>query len=194
MNTLDSTVITSWAGCRVDQSVLKVSASKGVVRAVKNFAKDIEERLTTNERFKDALILAHWESQSYNGELFVDLRDFCERLAARYPEAKGESVQVTAAIRELVRKSCFTGVENQFSNGASIYFPWADVAPLYEQLAFARESGLESLPAGVRRGDAPEAERIQDRRQTAIGFPERQTIQVRVSCPRQSTIQKVGRT
>ena len=45
----------------------------------------------------------------------------------------------------MVRKSCFTGVENQFSNGASIYFPWADVAPLYEQLAFARDAGWNSF-------------------------------------------------
>ena len=76
-------------GLSVDQSVLEVSASEGVVGAVKNFAKDIEERLKTNEPFKDALILAHWEAQSYNGELFVDLLDFCERLAARIPGGKG---------------------------------------------------------------------------------------------------------
>jgi hypothetical protein len=133
-------------GLSVDQSVLKVSASSGVVDAVKNFAKDIEERLKRNEQqFKDALILAHWEAQSYNGELFVDLLDFCERLAERYPAAKEASDQVTAAIGQLVRKSCYTGVENQFSNGASIYFPWADVAPLYEQLAFARDAGWNSF-------------------------------------------------
>ena len=78
--------------------------------------------------FKDALILAHWESQSYNGELFVDLQDFCERLAARYPGQRSQPEKVTDEIRKLVRKSCYTGVENQFSNGVSIYFPWADVA------------------------------------------------------------------
>ena len=127
-------------GLSVDQSVLKVSASTGVVRAVKSFAKNIEKWLTVKP-FKDALILAHWEAQSYNGELFVDLQDFCERLAERYPEAKKPSEKVTNAIRKLVRKSCYTGVENQFSNGVSIYFPWADVAPSYEELAFAKEAG-----------------------------------------------------
>ena len=92
--------------------------------------------------FKDALILAHWESQSYNGELFVDLLDFCERLAVRSREAKKPFEKVTDAMRKLVRKSCYTGVENQFSNGVSIYFPWADVARSYrDNLAFAKKAG-----------------------------------------------------
>jgi hypothetical protein len=131
-------------GLSVDQSVLEVSASEGVALAVKNLAQDIQKRLTSKP-LKDGLILAHWEAQSYNGELFVDLMDFCERLAERCPEANEASLKVMEAIRKLVRKSCFTGVENQFSNGVSIYFPWADVAPSYEQLAFAEKAGWNSF-------------------------------------------------
>ena len=127
-------------GLSVDQSVLKVSASVPLVKAVKDFTKAIEPWLK-EPSFRDAIVLAHWESQSYNGELFVDLRDFCELLAVRYPRAAKACGIVVRAMDDLVRKSCFTGVENQFSNGVSIYFPWSEVAPDYQKLAFASRSG-----------------------------------------------------
>ena len=127
-------------GLSVDQSVLKVSASVPLVKAVKNFTEDVEGWLR-EPLFRDAIILAHWESQSYNGELFVDLRDFCELLTVRYPRASKACGKVVQAIDDLVRKSCFTGVQNQFSNGVSIYFPWSDVAPRYQDLAFAHSAG-----------------------------------------------------
>jgi hypothetical protein len=127
-------------GLSVDQSVLKVSASVPLVKAVKNFTETIGGWLN-EPSFRDAIILAHWESQSYNGELFVDLRDFCELLAVRYPRAAKACGTVIHAIDDLVRKSCFTGVQNQFSNGVSIYFPWSDVAATYQDLAFAHSAG-----------------------------------------------------
>lgn len=37
-------------------------------------------------RFIDAIIMSHWEAQSYNGEQFVDLYDFCNILRRRYNE------------------------------------------------------------------------------------------------------------
>jgi hypothetical protein len=128
------------SGLSVDQAVLKVSASDSLVTAVKNFTQTTTGWLT-DQSFRDAIILAHWEAQSYNGELFVDLRDLCERLQARYPKAKAVCRAVTDAIDEVVLESCFTGVENQFSNGVSIYFPWSEVAPSYARLAFAKQAG-----------------------------------------------------
>ena len=127
-------------GLSVDQSVLKVSASSEVVGAVKNLTKAIKDRLL-EPSFRDAIILAHWESQSYNGELFVDLKDFCELLAARDGKAAKACRTVTAAIDNMVQASCFTGIENQFSKGVSIYFPWSDVVPSYAELAFAKDAG-----------------------------------------------------
>ena len=127
-------------GLSVDQSVLKVSASVPLAKAVKDFTKAIEPWLK-EPSFRDAIVLAHWESQSYNGELFVDLRDFCELLAVRHPRAAKACGMVVRAIDDLVRKSCFTGVQNQFSNGVSIYFPWSEVAPDYQKLEFASRAG-----------------------------------------------------
>jgi hypothetical protein len=131
-------------GLSVDQSVLKVSAARDLKTAVKELAAIMKGELA-KESFRDALILAHWEAQSYNGELFVDLRDFCELLGQRYARVAPACKGVTDALRELVRKSCFTGVEYQFSNGASIYFPWAEVAPSYRDLAFARAANWRNF-------------------------------------------------
>ncbi len=127
-------------GLSVDQSVLKVNAARGLARAVRKLATVMKGKLA-KKSFSDALILSHWEAQSYNGELFVDLQDFCERLRERCVKVDNVATacnDVTKTIHGLVRKTCFTGVENQFSNGASIYFPWAEVEPSYRHLAFAR--------------------------------------------------------
>jgi len=127
-------------GLSVDQSVLKVSAIEPVADTVEELADTIDGWLT-DRVFSDAIILAHWEAQSYNGETFVDLQDFCELLQKRYPKAEEACGKVILAIRALVRKSCFTGIENQFSNGVSIYFPWSEVAPSYFRLKFAKDAG-----------------------------------------------------
>jgi hypothetical protein len=94
--------------------------------------------------YKDAVILAHWEAQSYNGEQFIDLYDFCDCLERRLP-----SGPITAACKalmdfisyEFVLRSCYSGAVYQYSNGVSIYFPWAQVANSYENLDFVRDSG-----------------------------------------------------
>ena len=181
-------------GLSVDQSVLKVSASSPVVTAVKNFTKAMKGRLK-RPAFQDAIILAHWESQSYNGELFVDLQDFCELLAARDPRAARACRKVIEAIDgALVRKSCFTGVENQFSKGVSIYFPWSDVAPSYKKLAFAGRSGwndfLHEYVEQTRRKQRGFKQGNKNER--AARFCPRQTAQLRVGCVGERTIQKIG--
>lgn len=89
--------------------------------------------------FIDAIIMAHWEAQSYNGEQFVDLYDFCCILAQRYPNPKGaggdKSVReacedVMNAVTgdkdySIVLSSCYNGPAYQYSYGVSIYFPWS---------------------------------------------------------------------
>jgi hypothetical protein len=141
-------------GLSVDQSVLKVSGSTGMAASVKNLTNVLQGELPKQE-FKDALVLAHWEAQSYNGEQFVDLRDLCELLKKRYGNVAQACDLVIKAIDGLVLKSCYTGVENQFSNGVSIYFPWAEVAPSYRDLAFAADGGwhdfLQAYVAETRR-------------------------------------------
>jgi hypothetical protein len=165
------------SGLSVDLSALDVDASVGVAQAVNKLATAISDRppgdvltkpLIDEDTFRKALILAHWEAQSYNGELFVDLYDFCELLVKHYSESaltleydKVDATtdiarmsnearlavkrisdacdEVKAAISEMVLGSCFCGVDHQYSNGISIYFPWSEIFTYYRPLAFAQK-------------------------------------------------------
>ena len=114
----------------------------------KELKREFGGRLKNNGRqnktaFKDKLVLAHWEAQSYNGERFVDLFDFCSCLEERSP-----SSEIVSKCRELRRfiaddfvlKSCYSGAAYQYSYGVSIYFPWAQVAAKYQNLDFVKNS------------------------------------------------------
>jgi hypothetical protein len=102
--------------------------------------------------FQDAILLAHWAAQSYNGEQCVDLFDFCHLLQKRWHhDQSANSVwaccrRVKEVIRRdrnpLILRSCFTGAAFEYSYGVSLYFPWAsyDNAPSYKKLAFAKDS------------------------------------------------------
>jgi hypothetical protein len=137
----------SLGGLSVDSSAMNVRGVGKLKNLIKELAGVLSAELTnakTKDRFKDAIVLAHWEAQSYNGELFVDLFDFCDCLQQRYDsggvrEACNEVMDFIAS--SFVLKSCYSGPGFQYSNGVSIYFPWADVTPDYGNLGFARYSG-----------------------------------------------------
>lgn len=131
---------------------------------------------TGRSEFIDQIVLAHWEAQSYNGERFADLYDFCSLLGERYPagelsedasdeerEAHKSRERLQDAIERVkeeisdrvVRLSCYSGVDYQYSYGLSVYFPWAEVGPHYKNLDFATASGwndfLEAYTKATRR-------------------------------------------
>lgn len=95
--------------------------------------------------FRDALVLAHWEAQSYNGESYVDIADFCDCLTRRSPSGgvvANACRDLAQFIREqFVLRSRFNGSVYQYSHGVSIYFPWSTVALYYLNLDFAKDSG-----------------------------------------------------
>ena len=71
------------SGTSTDLAALRMASAKVVTAKVR----DLADALTANPEdpillpvFKPALVLAHWEAQSFNGELFVDLADFCDLL------------------------------------------------------------------------------------------------------------------
>jgi hypothetical protein len=93
-------------------------------------------------RGRELIVLAHWKSQSYFQEVYTDLYDFCERLVESISKRKPN--QALAAMKAACNKviavlkpetegqpegpivhSDFAGPDCQFSNGLSIYFPWA---------------------------------------------------------------------
>ena len=159
------------SGLSADQTVLDVDASAELARSVKELTALLCEELRRAEEekgkgrpsdFLDQIVLAHWEAQSYNGERFADLHDFCDLLARRYAPRQRASRQpddarekkkdgarekiekacarVKTVIAERVAKRCcYTGIDYQYSYGVSVYFPWAAVGEHYQRLDFARD-------------------------------------------------------
>ena len=140
------------AGVSVTQSALDVRRVVELRERVDRLAAIMERELKkecnglkANDRsaFKDALVLAHWEAQSFNGEWFVDLFDFCDCLQKRSTLAsvvRACKELKTFLANEFVLRSCYCGAAYQYSYGVSIYFPWSQVASRYQNLDFVKDS------------------------------------------------------
>jgi len=142
------------AGLSVTQSALRVGKVEKLQREIDKLAGLMERELVaerderkSNDRvrdsFQDSLLLAHWEAQSYNGEQFVDLRDFCDCLQHRVgpSEIASQCKEIKHFLKsEFVLRSCYCGADYQYSYGVSIYFPWSTVAPSYWNLEFVRDT------------------------------------------------------
>lgn len=140
-------------GLSVDQSALDVGEVEGLKNRIDKFAGALTNELNAevgtdgmegaSHNFRDALLLAHWEAQSYNGELFVDLLDFCDCLLKRHksgPVFDTGSELMRFIGETFVLKSCYSGPTYQYSNGVSIYFPWSKVESDYKNLDFVKYS------------------------------------------------------
>jgi hypothetical protein len=128
---------------------------------------ELKEGLTNGA--KGSILLAHWESQSYFGESYTDLYDFCERLQLHCAQSGSQDgivkacEQVRLALESercdiseddpktdpdgLFHKpvvfSDYYGPAFQHSNGLSIFFPWraptASVTANYGNYKFTAE-------------------------------------------------------
>jgi len=141
-------------GVSVDQSALAVSQVGDLKTHTESLADALIKVLevpATASQFIPTLILAHWDAQSYNGELFVDLADFCDCLRQRClanPASLPQDSPIPGLCETLanfirdpfVLSSCYSGPDYQYSYGVSIYFPWARVAPSYAKLKFGGDS------------------------------------------------------
>jgi hypothetical protein len=128
--------------------------------------------------FAALLVRAHWRSQSYRNDQYTDLFDFCQLLKADLeadswlnlePEDRAKLKRVARACDRIMKtlcssdecssdesdslvvKSCYAGVENQYSHGLSLYFPWHRIVEGYfpyrdDEYSFAMITGwLEFL-------------------------------------------------
>ncbi len=95
---------------------------------------------------RDAVLLAHWEAQSYYDENFTDLYDFCFRLTRqnikpRQPKTRAafkEIINACDAVMNVLKRGvnghdfgpivrcAFCGPAYQYSHGLSVFFPWAE--------------------------------------------------------------------
>ena len=158
------------AGFSADLSMC--SLDKGSVESLKPALQDLVAELKKGLKngARNSILLAHLESQSYFGESYTDLYDFCECLQKHCPEggpqdgigkacAKVRSelesercdqvkTDPDGLFKNLVVFSDYYGPAYQHSNGLSIFFPWRapveKVMTSYEHYEFTKEMGSNS--------------------------------------------------
>lgn len=122
--------------CLCDLTKSKLEAVKTPLKAlVAALMKGLKDR-----RGNELILLAHLRSQSYWGEEYTDLIDFCECLSStcevRRPVEKDIKsaceamitalTQPDAAAKRIILRSDQFGSKYQYSRGLSIYFPWSE--------------------------------------------------------------------
>ncbi|HEX6188966.1 MAG TPA: clostripain-related cysteine peptidase [Pyrinomonadaceae bacterium] len=133
----------------------------GLKKIADTFTKKLDEILPSKDNdpppyydsFTTAMVLAHWQAQSYNGELYVDLADFLKVLADRLRLIANPEPDILELARQcdelakfieklFVIASCYSGRKFQWTYGLSVYFPWDHVLPYYaDAIAFPKHSG-----------------------------------------------------
>lgn len=153
----------SIGGLSVEQSALDLTKTVALTGTIDNLADVLcaefpQNDVKGNKAFNHALVLSHWQAQSYNGEQFVDLYDFCALLREHYTKAEVVAAceAVLTATRSFVIRSCYSGPTYQYSRGVSIYFPWSEIDPDYRTVSFAFEGSkwlkfLENYIVATRR-------------------------------------------
>ena len=196
-------------GSSTDQSALVMSPEgspvycERLVSAMKGLAEVLSDvlRVQNDNDYRspvnDALVLAHWETQSYNGEVYVDIYDFCENLKKRYTGLEKKNRKEKGTYKEeavieacdkvmkavapqdmdgieedrdkgITLNSRFSGAAFQFSHGVSVYFPWSGVSTSYSNLRFATETKwVEFLNLYVTKTRRPSHEFIRDKENRA---------------------------
>lgn len=135
------------SGLSTDLAAVRIAASDGVVDSLRKFGEVLSYKLnnTAGDAFKRAIVHAHWEAQSYNGERFVDVLDFCD-LAQAYcgdADVTAAVTDVRTAFKSMLVTSCFCGIDYQYSYGLSVYFPWSTIFSYYQNLEFAKATGAD---------------------------------------------------
>ena len=115
----------------VDQSALSLSTAnlEGLHAALRNLTTQLIGELNSKavRKVRNAILLAHWDAQSYKFEQYTDLYDFCELLAKQAPKFKTNCKEVMKAIKNMTLLYGHAGAAFQRSHGLSVFFPWASI-------------------------------------------------------------------
>ena len=142
------------AGYSADLTLCDLNRVHQVQQPMTHLATALREGLALDSdhdsTIQNAILLAHWEAQSYYDENFTDLYDFCFRLAAKLKPKKrvrpktGEALakyEIFEACEEVMHvlkrgfkgddfgpivRCVFSGPDYQYSHGLSVFFPWAE--------------------------------------------------------------------
>jgi hypothetical protein len=154
------------SGYSLDLGLCSLDPQKfdGLTESLQQLVVSLKEGLDDG-RGKELILLAHLESQSYWGESYTDIYDFCRCLSAKC-EADGvqgkiktacevvmqkldpvDSPEALERLKALVIHSRHFGSKYQYSHGLSVYFPWAepieekDLLSKYNEYAFTKAFG-----------------------------------------------------
>jgi Clostripain family len=144
------------AGISFDIAACDLAEVPHIVSAVKALTTALKP-LSGSQELQDALVLAHWRAQSFKWEQYTDLGDFCEQLVSQLGQKHEDIVYSAGILRETIRDAVLArqhvGIDFQYAQGLSVYFPWSiplfeepDWLDVYGQLSFPNTSGwLEFL-------------------------------------------------
>jgi hypothetical protein len=139
------------AGYSFDLCLCELSEARvgQVEKAIAGLSKELQAGLApgASPLIRDAVLLAHWKSQSFWQENYSDLYDFCFCLD-RYCDELGNTIGNMGEIQkaagkvmdallpeqgerpeQLIVRSTFVGPAYQYAHGLSIYFPWTEPPP-----------------------------------------------------------------
>ena len=141
------------AGYSSDLTLCDLNRVNQLEEPLAKLAKTLREGLAAARRARDssiteAILLAHWEAQSFYEENYVDLYDFCFCLAAKDSVVRPRSQNTRSLMKKIVRacndvmevlkrgvsrndfgpivRCKFSGPTYQYSHGLSIFLPWAE--------------------------------------------------------------------
>jgi hypothetical protein len=131
-------------GGPVTQSAVDVGQIEAIVKAIDVLGSALLAAMGDSAA-KDAIEIARLRTQRFDDNLNanVDLGHFCERLdAAMVPAAvKSAAHHVGVALNRYVVKNGRLGAKVANAKGVSIYFPQAEISPLYtKNLDFAKKN------------------------------------------------------
>lgn len=134
------------AGYAFDISMVDLDKVDVAREAITNLGRELGSALTSSDKkiVKDLIRLAHLDAQSFSGESYTDLYDFCWRLEWLCDESKQTDIvnRITRACNKtrmalrsyrrgeqdndktFVVSSAFIGAAVQYTHGLSVLFPW----------------------------------------------------------------------
>lgn len=128
------------AGISTDIAYCDLGEAAALADAIRDLGKVLSSKVRlydskVGRQVRASIVAAHWETQSYMFEDYVDLWDFCDRLhlsSGRLDKPHREDIQkhcrkVKKVIeKKYVKASCYSGAAFQHSHGVSIYLPWVE--------------------------------------------------------------------
>ena len=150
-----------------DQAAVHLASAewKELIKNFRDLSEKLNEKLRqNNEIVKRALIVAHWEAQSFEYEQNIDLYDFCLCLKAQLegePEIQNTCTAITDKLwwSKIVPLSLYSGPEYQHAHGISLYFPWAEVSARTQSRSEASPASLPRYPSTAVTSTKSRAER-----------------------------------